>query len=191
MKKIYALIILVAIVVTAYAIIKTVDSASPTFVQVNSTASATSTLTYLTAGTATTTLVYDSYKYNGTGEINGKQTFTLGVQFTGSSTASALAWRYEYSNNGNCEGDEDACDWYLGNINTNENATSTFYSLYQTHNLIHASSTMGTMTNAQDRMENIFEVPIMARYVRAVFYVPVGRGNGAFWAEAIGIKPRY
>lgn len=150
-----------------------------------STASASSTPTFMTPGTATSTLTLDT--------INGYATTTLtplvsdgvtnavavdqawlAVQMTGSSTASNLRIDWEYSNDG--------IDFYR------DNATSTV--------LGYASSTprgIGGQSESQlpkykqtgvVTQGTLLEVPkIPARYLRAVLSVPAGSLNSTNWAQ--------
>ena len=71
-----------------------VVSANPSFfLRSVSSSVGTSTITYMTPGLATTTEVFDTGA-SGAGSVDSA---VLAIQFTASSTASTLAWRYEYS----------------------------------------------------------------------------------------------
>ena len=168
--------------------------ANPQFFQTESgTAAATSTVSYMTPGTATTTLVIDSFKLvqssTETPNPTAYNALSLAIQFEATSTSSSLARYYEYSS--------DNIDWYPENEVTTINATTTIEiqhrKLYQFS--FPATSTPLSnaelpVTNGKARVHKIVDVPILARYVRVNFYIPVGSTNGAVWAEFMPRKER-
>lgn len=126
-----------------------------------STAAATTTVSYMTPGTGTTTLQYDSY---GTGQPRATDRAALLVQFTASTSASILGISLEYS--------QDAVDWYFDN--KIPQATTTQAISLQTptsYSWIFASSTPGGLPGATfaNRVGKVINVDIPTRYVRAVF----------------------
>lgn len=137
--------------------------AYPSSFEVYTSATATTTRTYMTPGTATTTynLAGGATEY----DVDSNQLFIL---LTSSSTASILNWSYQYSNNGN--------DWFG---NDYETVTSNF-------TVAHSSSTpvqtlAPTNSTASSTLKVVVLPAIAAVYKRVVFSVPIGAGNGAIW----------
>lgn len=168
--------------------------ANPQFFQAESgTAAATSTMSYMTPGAATTTLTIDSYKLVQSSTETSNPTayngLSLAVQFEATSTGSRLVRYYEYSS--------DNIDWYPQNVELNINATTT---IEVQHRKLYEFSFPATstplsnaelpLTNGKARVHKIVDVPILARYVRVNFYIPVGSMNGAVWAEFMPRKER-
>lgn len=156
--------------------------ANPSFFIRQQSASATTTVTYITAGTATTTLTYDTGN-SAAGSADGA---TLLVQFNGSSTLSLLNANIEYS--------QDSIDWYIAPVGQDFQAYATTtvaggaiqtiqYPYASTTPLLTGAVANGTATTSSMRIVNL-KTP--TRYIRAVFTIPVGALNGAFWAEFIG-----
>lgn len=178
-----------------FAAVLTVQANPSFFVNGSATSSvSTSTLTYMTAGAATTTLIQPFYVSGNTNNINSA---TLLVQFTGSSTASSLKIEFEYADNTsgtNCETAPTTCDWYrddllgtgLGVVGTtsqvmNLNLTnSVFFSFSSTS--LQGSSALASRTN------KIINVQTPSQYVRAVITMPAGSLNGAVWAKWLPVK---
>lgn len=188
MKKIYLLSIIVAIALTAGAI---VVNANPSyFALTKQTSTATTSPVFMTAGAATSTLVFDAYAaYSNT----SADSLYLAIQFTGSSTASVLGWQYEYSTGfpGNdCATYPESCDWFSLGVGNSTTATSTYVTSKAENLLVTASSTIGGRTIPQDKVLKLVNVPTPLRYVRAVFYLPVGSSPGSVWAQFIPIKER-
>jgi len=164
------------------------------------TATATTTLTYMTPGTATsTTLVYDSYEIDGKNQTNQYNTWVpdkahLLLQVNASSTASVFRVDLEYSNGTNCQTTPSACDWYGdGMFATTTNPVSLNAKEYLQWTF--ASSTIGgvptstgltgaSVTNNRDN--RIIEIPVPLRFVRAV--ISVTGANGAVYAEIQPLK---
>lgn len=155
-----------------------------------STSTATTTPVYLAQATAiatTTGPVYDSYEVNGVVQqnqsvVNAPNTVSLAIQFTGSSTASVLGWRYEYS--------QDAVDWYSDDLFVKQTtASSTDISLGNTQTWTFASSTVGAQpASATNNLSSkIVTVAVPTRYVRAVFYI-LSSTRGGVWATFIPLK---
>ena len=165
-----------------------VVSANPSFfLRSVSSSVGTSTITYMTPGAATTTEVFDTGA-SGAGSVDSA---VLAIQFTASSTASTLAWRYEYSQGGSglsCVVTPDSCDWYPEDEELSSLATSTVHvRTFSEHTWLFASSTPGgaAVATSTSRATKMVNVPTPTRYVRAVFYVPAGSLNGAVWKEFI------
>lgn len=148
------------------------------------TSTATSSPAYLTAGTATSTIVYDSFNLNGTNQSApsdplAADTAVLAVQFTASSTASILGIAIERS--------DDGVDWYQDNLSTFA-TTSPQASLQvpMTYSWGFSSSTINGVLNTSSRVGKVITVPTPTRYTRAV--LTMTGAAGAVWAEWIPKK---
>lgn len=152
---------------------------------------ATTTGTVLASGTATSTIVYDSYGINGTGQTPGQKadatdSATLLIQLTATSTNTILTWRYEYSDN--------AQDWYADNLYVSNSASSTpvLTAVPTVYNWQFASSTSqcdtSVATGTNNRGCKIVEVKTPTRYVRAIFYLPPSSANGIVNAKFVPKK---
>lgn len=157
------------------------------------TAAATSTVTYLTPGLATTTLSFDTYTYaNGNPTPYKVDSGILEGQFTASTTGSGFRARVEFS--------EDNIDWYPENVNmlgqgNVENATSTSLfgsaAIYQFQMSTSTATTDGFPgTGNASRIHFSMPMRFPARYVRVVFWARAGDGNGALWAGVIPVKQK-
>lgn len=154
---------------------------------------ATTTIAFMTPGTATTTVLYDSYQQFGTNETSSYTPRTtdgsaLLIQFTATTTTSVLGWRYEYS--------DDGVDWYGDSyVPTISNATTTGtqsltninqYTWTFSSSTNFCDSTVSTATN--NRGCKVVNVQTPTRYVRAVFFLPTGSSNGAVYAQFVPRK---
>jgi len=144
---------------------------------------ATTTVTYMTPGTATTTFAFDTFQNSSNNAVNG---LALAIQFTASSSPrSTLKWHYEYS--------PDNIDWYPEQEVLTTVATTTLYTLkVKEHSWQFASSTYYDYGNGTATLGfKIVDVPVYARYVRTKFYMErtdSSNRSGAVWAEYIGRK---
>lgn len=141
------------------------------------TAAATTTVTYMSPGTATTTLTCDTYAL-GSGSVKlAPDSIYVRVYEAASSTASIQAVRFEWS--------DDGVDYYADNaLTTTDTASSTnTVGDYKEYRWNYASTTPGAAAvgNSNTGLRTI-EVPVKGRYVRAMFYVPVGATNSSIWA---------
>lgn len=173
-----------------------VAKANPSFFIVGqATASATTTVAFMTAGTATTTLYQPS---NNNGNTTGINAATLLVQFTGSSTASSIQIAFEYANNDagvDCSVTPAACDWYRDSLYGAAGVISTTtpsVGLGPTniYTLPFASTSVGGSGLLSTRTNRIINVQTPAQYVRAVITMPVGSLSGAVWAKFLPVKER-
>lgn len=161
------------------------------------TATATTTRSFMTPGTATTTYYADV----GQGNFSFDSA-VLATQYTASSTG-ILNFRLEYAHDTpgfNCVTSPTACDWYSDNtmqpgvttVSTTTDSGITYTPNVQTYNWKFASSTDGCSTGlalaSVNRTCRLFTVQTPTRYVRAVFFVPPGTTNSAVWAEFITQK---
>lgn len=145
----------------------------------------TTTINYMTPGTGTTTITYDTYLSVQGGipnNLSAAATLALGIQFHASSSNSILAWRYEYST--------DNIDWYSDDAQIAGSATTsptyavkTFSENYWSF----ATSTGGT-SQSDKGMKLVRNIPTPTRYIRVVFYVPAGSANAAVWGEFLPKK---
>lgn len=173
---------------TAFGVFYTARANPSFFYRSTSASVATTTLTYITPGLATTTEIYDT----GAGTAGSIDTAILAVQFTGSSSPlSILNIALEYSQGGDgldCKTTPDSCDWYADRFSAGATSTQTIsLNTPTTYTITFASSSsQGGLGTASKRNLRILEVKTPARYVRAVFSVPPGSLNGAVWKEFIG-----
>lgn len=150
----------------------------------SSTATATSTLKFLTAGTGTTTLTFDAQ----TGTTQALDSAVLFLQFTGSSTPFTQQATTTY--NIALERSHDGIDYYqdteFGNIATTtfsyDISTSGLYKI----NLINATSTLNGLVSTSTPVTRVIDVLTPTRFVRAVITIPQGSSNGAVWAQFVG-----
>lgn len=177
----------------------TQTSANPLefLVQNNGTsASASTSIAFMTAGAATSTSnVYDTYG-NGNGNTYATNNLALEIQFSASSTASTLTWYYEFAQGGagaNCVNSPNSCDWYVDATFSNTSATTTpnismaGFNQYQWK--FASTSQAGAVVASTNNIANkIVTVPTSARYVRAVFGLLPGSTNGGVWAAFVGQK---
>jgi hypothetical protein len=191
MKKVYTLLGLIIIIfVTGIAIVK----ANPSYFSPGAaTAAATTTVVYMTPGTATTTLYYDTYNSGNTQKTNAATVLT---QFNGSSTSAILGIAVEYAQGDgtfDCDATPAACDWYqnatIGQLAGWSTTTATqdiatvkkFSWQYVATPAGGAAGTAATTTRAV-----VVDTP--TRYMR-VIYTMTG-ANGAIWAQVVPNKER-
>jgi len=153
------------------------------FVESKSTA-ATTTLTYMTAGTATTTVVFDTSD----GGFPTESAILL-VNRTASSTGSQTKIQFEFSmgaSGTDCAVAGANCDWYSDHVSydaLNSTTTAPFFTTGNSLTWQFASSTPGG-TLTRDAMAIKIETP--TRYVHAILTVPIGALNSAIWTEFVG-----
>jgi len=181
----YLVIALVAIL-AVLSLIATAAHANPSqFASKAATAAATTSLSYITPGTGTTTLTYDTFQVNGTNQVNNGNTFVtnsarLNIQLTASSTLTRLCRRVLYS--------QDNIDYYASVASVVTSATTTVesglynetcFTLATTSEPFLGSSTFGSRSVSLD---------VPTRYAKVQFYLPPGSGNGAVYAEIVPVK---
>lgn len=142
---------------------------------------ATSTISYMTPGTATTTYTYDSYLG---GETNATDKLTFLLQFTSSSSPATLRWVTECS--------MDNIDYYQCELITSTSSAQTlaFPSLPTTYSWLFASSTQaaGGVPTTTTRVLRAFTVIPVTRYSRVSFFLPIGSTNAGVWGTFVGQK---
>lgn len=162
------------------------------FVQNTTTSATTSVAAYIaTPGTATTTYQLDSYT-NGTSQAGTsavESNTALLIQFSASSTSATLNWRYEYSQDGqNWFGDSLA----TSTTDTTGNIVNDSPFVAHTWNFASTSPTLGPVGTSQIYNQNkIVNVPTPTRYVRAVFYAPIGSFPVGIWANWVAKRQNY
>lgn len=195
-KKVLALLGSLAVLSLGVLLLAQKAGANPSFFIVGqATASATTTLTFMTPGTATTTVVQTA---TNNGNTMGLNAATLLVQFTGSSTASSLAVSFEYANNDagvDCSVTPTVCDWYKDGLLGASAIVSTTTQIVSlaaatAYTLPFASTTVGGVLGTASRTTRIINVQTPAQYVRAVFTLPIGSLNGAIYAKFLPTKER-
>ncbi len=163
----FAALVLIGSVCTLFAL---KAHANPSDLNLSNT-TATTTVSFVVVGTATSTETYDSYG-GGVGEPNASDGATLFVQMAASSTSSVLGIQLQYSQNG--------IDWFDDDLLQLTNATTT-----QATNVAVANSytwkAAGTATTSK-----AFNVPTPTRYVRAV--ISATGANAAVWKVIIAKK---
>lgn len=171
------------------------------FTNTTQTASATTSVTYILPGVATSTLVADTYQ-SATGNNYVNNTTELLLQFTASSTLSQLNIAFEYSNgyglNGNgadCVTTPTACDWYQDTFTNVQNFSTTtlpMVSVFNTpvYGFVFASSTIAGQQPAanNNRTTRAISLNVPTRYVRAVFSCNGGGAGCAVWAQFVPAK---
>lgn len=161
--------------------------ANPSQIIETKSASATSTIAFMSPGAATTTVIMDAQDDGGA--IADLAAFA--IQFTGSSTLSIINIAFEYAHDVNgldCVNNPNKCDWYADELNfPNASTTPSTIPLNtaRLYSLTFASSTLGggAIAASSTRTSRIINVPTPSRYVRAVITVPIGSLNGAVWSE--------
>lgn len=137
------------------------------FVPTVQTATATTSISYMTPGTATTTLQYDTYN---TGNNYATNYATLLARFAASSTPT-FAINLEYS--------QDGIDWY-GNTLFNNSTTTAAYSLNVTNSYTFSPAASSTL--------RAIKIDTPTRFVRA--NLSVAGSNGGVWAQFVPNKER-
>jgi len=149
---------------------------------------ATTSVKFMTPGTATSTLVYDTYCIGGTNQSNPGNSYatdylTLLTQLSASSTATILNTSVEYS--------QDGVDWYQDNYIASTTTAGNFVPLWSitvpnSFTWTFASSTLNGVANTGNRVGKVVQIYAPTRYVRVV-YTLTGN-NGAVWGSLLPIK---
>lgn len=147
----------------------------------------TSTPTFMTPGTATTTLAIDTAPGG-----YALDSLTLLVQQTASSTNSIANIDFEFADDISgipCDTNQNACDWYSNDIFT-QGTSSPSTLIQQTMSFNYASSSQGKLLGTINSTRSLTAISIASptRYIRAIFTVPIGAKNTSVWAEFIGKK---
>lgn len=182
---------LLALVVSFGAVAK----ANPSLFLLGQLSSSSSTVTYLTPGTASTTIGSLSssgtslgYFDLGAGGAQGADSAILALQFTGSSTPnnSAIATT---TFNVSIEYSQDRSDWYGDSYDgfatstvTQNRSANTVYKFTLGTQLL-----SGNVVASTTPTKFLINIPTPTRYVRAIVTIPTGTGstNGAVWGQFI------
>lgn len=193
MKKIIlflAPILFVSMVVILLVQSKKAD-ANPSFFLQDKSAAASSTISYMTAGTGTTTNAFDTQGDGGFPTDSA----VLGIILHATSTGTVLNWKYEYADstaNVDCSVTPLSCDWFQERLSSAVIASTTV--MLQSAPVYSwtfaTSSNAGGVSGITGTSTLMIDVPTPTRYVRVVFFLPVGSQNGAVWSEWIGKKQR-
>lgn len=173
MSKKWLFSLVVAIVITVFSIVALSAKAQPSSVVIQTTATATTTMSYMTPGTATTTYQFDSASYSSGKVLNmqGIDSGSMMIQFAASSSAASLAYQFQYSNNN--------IDWYgeSSSFGTVSGSNNSLFEASSTITHIWTPGVTGTSTK-------LVTIPVAAaQHERVVFSIPVGTANGAVYAE--------
>lgn len=165
------------------------------FIPTNATSVSTTTLSYLNAGTGTSTQYFDSYA----SQI-GKTADKAGllVQFSGSSTLSILNINIEYSmgtSSVDCTVSPTLCDWYEdpSGFEMGYATSSKPYDISQVNKYVlnYASSSPGLgvvgATNAFPA-RRIVPIGTPTRFIRAIFTIPPGASSGGIWSKFVPVR---
>lgn len=150
-----------------------------------STNSSTTSISYLTPGTATTTVTCNLQRISAlAGGTDSIDSAIFAMQFHASSTAlSELDWYFEYS--------QDGVDWYRANNFPTLGTTTTAVPQNFAWRQYSTSTVYSSNGFATSSLEKKF-IPITTptRWVRAVFTAPTGSNNIGVWAQFIGKAER-
>jgi len=168
------------------------------FTSIAKTATATTTLSYMTAGLATTTVYYDSMQVEGSNQTNNGNTWVtdsavLKIQFTASSSLAIVNTFFEFADGINCGNIPTGCDWYRDNLYALPFATSTptiQLAITPSYTWSFASSSQGGagVGASNNRVLKVINVPTPTRWVRAILSVPVGASPASVYAEILPKK---
>ena len=175
--------ILGAMFITALGIALVARANPLIFPSTSKSAAATTTHSYLTAGTATTTHQYDAYSQPSGFALDRAM---LLIQHSASSSASVLRTYIEYS--------QDGQDWYQDGGTIADGYASTtkpFYlSAVQSYDNQFASTTAGWRSpgNRAATTTRAILVKTYTRFIRAVFVAPVGSDPSGVWSEWVPVR---
>lgn len=178
MKK-YSILFSVAVLVLSLAFLSQRVDANPSQFLESST-TATTTVTYLSTGRATTTEAFDTQS-DGTYPADSAVLF---LQMVASSSSSVLDINIQYSHNN--------IDWFQDQLSELSTTSPTFsYNPAQKYRYQFSSSTQDliAVTNANSATTSqTFIVNTPTRYVRAVFSLPPGSTGAGIWKKFVAKK---
>ena len=167
MKKLKIIILIALIVVTAFAIVSVSKSkAAGTFTNrsVLNAAPASTTVVYMTPGTASSTITFS------TEDSDLNQIF---IQYIASTSASILHWTYEFSNDG--------IDWFgedAISITRTDSTPANYHSSTTINHIWNAGSSVSSTTRKMVTLPSI-----ASTRARVTFTLPIGTANGALYVE--------
>jgi hypothetical protein len=158
--------------------------AQPSSIAVEATSAASSTTSFMTAGTATTTYQLDSYPTYSSSKpfsMAGIDSVSMLLDFVSQGTAtSSIGYQIQYSDNG--------IDWYGGNSLTSATPVGAtgYFSLATSTNTVYWNPNSGTGANATTTNFTAVNLPMVsALHERVVFTIPIGAPAGAVYAEFV------
>lgn len=152
-------------------------------------ATATTTLAYMTSGLATSTTVYDSYEQSGTnqpnsGNVTRPDDVDIAIQGVASSSITTVNVACEYS--------QDNIDWYQNQGFST--TTTTNMAVPLSFNFVYASSTSGVggqgISATYNKFAKVFVCPVLMRYVRSVVTVSGTNAGIGIYTAIIPKKQR-
>ena len=149
-KHTIALLATSTIILMAFFIGSLVQASPSRYLAPITSATATTTVTQLAVGNASTTIAFDSYS---NGRPYAFDSATLLLQVTASTSASVINMEYQFSDNN--------VDWYQNNLALPTATTTAQIGAYQSY--IWTPATTATTTRA-------FTLPVPTRYVRVVLH---------------------
>lgn len=192
-KQILLVGALFALMAAAFAVPLLVKANPSFFSDTKETSTASSTMAFIRPGLATSTIAYDSLDGDGV----KVDSLSLALQFTASSSAAQLRWRYEYAHSRNidCVSNQSACDWYGDAYDPVGTATTTsLQENYNEHSWTFASSTLGSSKQSaggNSVANKLIDVRTPTRFIRIVFYVPTATAqNAGVWAQLIPVREK-
>lgn len=147
------------------------------------TAVATTSPAYQTAGTATTTITFDSYSVAGGAQIAGIDQGVLLAQFTASSTATT--WRIGE------EVSQDGIDWYAddtlipGNASTTPGVMSVNSPWIYSYTYSSTTPDAGPVLPGTNTSKIALHLNFPTRFVRLFTYLTTGSTPGGFWGQIV------
>lgn len=178
--------IVVSIIVIALASVG-IAKANPFYTGTKaSSATATTTVSFLTPGTGTTTTpIYDSYEVNGTNQKNSgnvtlPDTVAVLLQGAASSTASTLTIACEFS--------DDGVDWYQNEIFPASSTLAIAAPVTSVFTYASSSAAVGGVALGADRFSKLITCPVPLRYVRTV--ITNTGANASVWRSIVPTKQR-
>lgn len=157
-------------------------SQTPPIKSLNNTAS--TTQVYMTPGTATTTLTYDSFSVSTDTKFDQ---VTIAMQVHASGTPVTVKFRVEDSYNG--------IDWYPRSTTITTGTTTIVSGSFSEYSIQIATSSdllggTGAVLGVTTRVHQEVTVDTPMRYSRYIFYLPPGSGNAALWAVAVPVREK-
>ena len=174
MKKYLYTIAALLVAVGIYASAPAAKAYLLSFFTTNQSATATTTLSFMTAGTATTTYNLGVIPGASVSDNSDVDVNYLYIQFKASTSPAVLQWNYQASN--------DSIDWY----NYDSTVAPTTFATAATVDT--ASSTVFYRWNPGSTLAStslkVVKIPdISGKYKRVLFSIPAGSVNGAVWMQ--------
>lgn len=153
------------------------DSVSSTF--------ASTSVTYITAGRATTTLTFTNCNNK---IYSTDSAVVLGI-FQASTTAPQIKTRVEFSPN-NIDWYPDNSSFYVPATAINIASTTVQTTPFHENLFVLSTTTDNGGTGLSNQVYFSLNVPTPTKFTRVIFYMPTGGGEGSLYAEAEGKAQR-